>query len=354
MSDISSATPVPRSTILEIGPILIGALLSWMLLGISVVQLSATDIYHVSFSGDHRFIQISAYAIFLLDVFQSIVAANEGWQVLVVGWGRSVNLEYPGWTFTALPIVSSLVSLWVQTFYAWRIWQLGKWKITPGLIIVTAFMQAGAAFAIAISFASLRTMASLHDSSMHVKVIIWLGGGAVTDLTIMFSMLYLLYSAKQRTQPNGRSQLIVNRLIRLTVETGFACALAAILQLGLYLRLSETNLHLVIALILSKVYSNTLMTSLNSRASKVDSQRSPVVTESWGIRSRSQSRTDAGSAVHPVAIRITREVKVEATSGDSKVAQGWAIELDSASVSVEDQLRANQQAVKRDDDSETQ
>lgn len=104
----------------------IGTLLSWMLLGISVVQLcelstyeykaehtlmgrsTVTDIYHVSFARDHRFIQTSVYTIFLLDVFQSIVAANEGWQVLIAGWGRTVNIAYPGWTFIALPIVSSL------------------------------------------------------------------------------------------------------------------------------------------------------------------------------------------------------------------------------------------------------
>ncbi|TFK81603.1 hypothetical protein K466DRAFT_604365 [Polyporus arcularius HHB13444] len=351
MSGIPSQLPVPRSTILEIGPIFIGALLSWMLLGISVVQLY---IYHVSFARDHRFIQTSVYTIFLLDVFQSIVAANEGWQVLIAGWRRTVNIAYPGWTFIALPIVSSLVSLWVQTFYAWRIWQLGKWKVVPGLVIITALIQAGAAFAISISYAISRTLASLQEKSSHTKVIIWLGGGAFTDLVIMFSMLYLLYSAKQRTQPNGRSQLIIHRLIRLTVETGFACALSAILQLCLYFGLPETNLHLVIALILSKVYSNTLMTSLNSRASKVDSQRSPLVTQSWGLRSRSQSRTDVGNAVRPVAIHITREVEVEGTSGDNKVAQGWAIELDSAPLAAEDQAPPNERATKLDHRSDTQ
>lgn len=74
----------------------------------------SSDIYHVSFPNDHRFIQASVYIIFLLDIFQSIVAASEGWQFLVNGWGRQVNLAFPGWTFTALPIVSSLGAYFVH------------------------------------------------------------------------------------------------------------------------------------------------------------------------------------------------------------------------------------------------
>ena len=27
------------------------------------------------------------------------------------------------------------VSLGVQTFYAWRVWQLGRWRVIPGIII---------------------------------------------------------------------------------------------------------------------------------------------------------------------------------------------------------------------------
>ncbi len=53
----------------------------------------------------------SVYTIFALDIFQSIVAASEAWQTLCVGWGRPSNLQYPGWTFTGLPLVSGISKL---------------------------------------------------------------------------------------------------------------------------------------------------------------------------------------------------------------------------------------------------
>lgn len=66
------------------------------------------DIYHVSFPRERFAIVFSVYTIFALDVFQSIVVASEAWQTLCAGWGRPINLQFPGWTFTGLPIVSSV------------------------------------------------------------------------------------------------------------------------------------------------------------------------------------------------------------------------------------------------------
>ena len=39
---------------------------------------------------------------------------------------------------------------------------------------------------------------------------------------------------------------MVRRLIRLTVETGCACALSAVLELAFFLGLPDTNIHLIV------------------------------------------------------------------------------------------------------------
>ncbi|TFK91944.1 hypothetical protein K466DRAFT_582364 [Polyporus arcularius HHB13444] len=266
MADDPLQPPVSPEILLRYA--LIGALLSWMLFGISTVQLY---IYHVSFPRDRKAIVWSVYIIFMLDIFQSIVAASEAWQTMCFGWGRPITLQYPWWPFSGLPLVSGIISLWVQSFYAWRIYQLGKWRVVPIIIIITALAQAGGAFGIAISSIFLNDIEQLHEPSMFARTIVWLGGGAITDLTIMTSMCYLLYSVKQRAKAFERSGLMVNRLIRLTVETGCACALTAVLELSFFLGMPETNIHLILtaaglSLTVCSVYSNTLMTSLNSRA----------------------------------------------------------------------------------------
>ena len=42
------------------------------------------------------------------------------------------------------------------------------------------------------------------------------------------------------------SEFIVNRLMRLTVETGLACALTALLELAFFLGLPNTNVHIAL------------------------------------------------------------------------------------------------------------
>ncbi|TBU62368.1 hypothetical protein BD310DRAFT_919268 [Dichomitus squalens] len=327
MASDPSQPPVSSETLLRIGPILIGALLSWMLFGISIVQLY---IYHVSFPCERWAIWASVYIIFALDIFQSIVVANEAWETLCSGWGRPINLQFPGWTFTALPIVSSIISVWVQAFYAWRIHQLGKWRVVPVIIIITSLAQAGGACAIAISFIWLKNIERLHDTNMFARTIVWLGGSAFTDVTIMTSMCYLLYRVKRQSMAFERSEFVVRRLIKLTVETGCACALSAVLELAFFLGMPETNIHLIVALILSKVYSNTLMTSLNSRANISGNKSQYSTSTTMGFRNVG-TFADADDTSRGVAISISRVTDsgtaASGTATDDKFSRSWDVEM---------------------------
>ncbi|KAI1787207.1 hypothetical protein LXA43DRAFT_1030456 [Ganoderma leucocontextum] len=316
MSDIADQPPLPASTLLQIGPPFIGDLLAWMLFGVSIVQLY---IYHTSFSRDPIAIQAAVYGIFLLDVFQSIIVAVAGWQVFVTGWGRSINLEYPGWSFPATPIVSVIISASVQTFYAWRIYRLGGWRVVPLAIVITGFTSAAGAFSFSILFTFKKNIETFHETIMYSLTIVWLGVGAFTDILIMASMFYLLYTAKRRITHFESSEFIVNRLMRLTVETGLACALTALLELALFLGLPQTNVHIMFATFLSKVYSNTFMTSLNSRAASSRSQQKTGGTISLGSHHRPTVSDQLSSGSNPpLTIHITQE---------TDKGQDWGVEL---------------------------
>ena len=55
-----------------------------------------------------------------------------------------------------------------------------------------------------------------------------------------------LYSAKRQSGNFQRSEFIVNRLMKLTVETGLACAVTAILELAFFLGMPATSLHIAL------------------------------------------------------------------------------------------------------------
>ncbi|KAI0085558.1 hypothetical protein BDY19DRAFT_441045 [Irpex rosettiformis] len=269
--------PVSKDTLLLLAPVYAGALISFLLFGISVMQLctlkvdsciyrnadysSVADNYSLYYTRDSWPIKITVYGVFLLDIFQSLTFAVLGYYSLVSGWGRPLALLQLNWTFSAVPLITGVVAAWVQTFYAWRIYKIGEWRYLPAFIIAIALMQCAAAISITVGIPSLPDVLALHI--LYRRTIVWLGGAAAADVIIAIAMLYLLFTV--RRSKFERTKRVINRLIKLTVETGVITATSALLELIMFQVLPNTNMHIFFAAMLAKVYSNALMTSLNSR-----------------------------------------------------------------------------------------
>ncbi|KAH9980494.1 hypothetical protein BJV74DRAFT_981662 [Russula compacta] len=261
----SAPVDVSSESIFLTGPLFIGSITSWLLLGILTMQLY---VYYVSFPTDRGWIKFTVYGLYLLDLVQSVLITEVAWVVLCPGWGKSTSLVYTSWGFSLTPVVSGLISGWVQIFFAWRVWALGHstfWRVVTMVIFAIALTQAGSAIAAGIKFAHINNIERI--SAVNLLVSIWLAGSALADVLIAASMLYFLVLAKRNTMwNNGRStNRRITKLIRCTVETGVLSAAAASLDLGLFLGYNHNNLHAAVAMVLSKLYSNALMASLHSR-----------------------------------------------------------------------------------------
>ncbi|KAM5536367.1 hypothetical protein V8D89_009965 [Ganoderma adspersum] len=310
-----SEPPVPHATLLLVGPAFMGALTSWMIFGISIVQLY---IYHISFPNDPRWMQALVYWVFILDIFLTVVAAAMGWHILCAGWGRTTNLVQPGWTFSAIGAGDGIM----QIFYAWRIWMLRRWIIIPGFIVLIALAQLGSTISIAAGIANLQDIAELLP--FFPRTTIWLGGGALADMLIAISMVYLLTMAKKNTRILNGGERAINRLIRLSVETGCLTAASAIIELGFFLgpTTKNTNLHLFFALILGKIYSNMMMTSLNSRSGTQQMATSRSTTDvtsrsiTFAPNFRPRTTSTFADQASPV-VHITSRTEVFADDGDA-------------------------------------
>jgi len=179
---------------------------------------------------------------------------------VVCGMGKSdiTRAYYLG--FLKTPVVSGLISSWVQIFFAHRVRVLGHnlfWNGVTMVIVAIALTQGLAAVATGIKFAYINDTRKVF--LVNSLVSLWLGGSVTADFLIAVSMVYFLSNRKIEEKR-------VKKLIRSTVETGVLSAVAASLDLGLYLGFNQNNLHAAIGFILSKLYSNALMASLNSRA----------------------------------------------------------------------------------------
>ncbi|EIM88946.1 uncharacterized protein STEHIDRAFT_154653 [Stereum hirsutum FP-91666 SS1] len=310
---------IPAEINALVGPPLIGGFLGWGLFGISLVQ---TYLYFVTFPRDGRIVKTYVSGMFLLELFHTMVITVGVWDLAVSGWGRPTHLVFGGWTFSAVPITSGITATFAQAFFAWRILVLSQAQ--KRWIALVVFIAALSITQMLGGIIAGAVLARLHDNpllqsekSRQIFANLWLGGSAACDIIIAASLIYLLWAARQGSRDAGvvsqRSDAVLTRLINMTAETGAITALFQTLDLILFLAFPTLNYHEATAYILSKLYYNSLLASLNSRAATFRPGGFPDTTyasHSTGtafVTSSNPGATSTGFSTADVSVRSPRK-----------------------------------------------
>ncbi|KAI0771217.1 hypothetical protein BD413DRAFT_65351 [Trametes elegans] len=238
------------------GPIFIGVVFNILLYGIMITQ---TYMYFQVYKRDRTWMKAFVLFLFLCDTVNCAFDIAFLYIPLVNNFGNFEILDLATWVFATDPVMTGLIAGLVQLFFAWRVKVLTSNWYAVVLIALCAVAQfcGGLGTSIAIGMVPQFT----HFQEFQVVVIIWLAFSAVADTLITISLVWHL-----RTHRTGMpvTDDIINKIIRLTMQTGLLTALCAIIDLVLFLA-SSAGYHLTFNLPLSKLYTNSLMSSLNSR-----------------------------------------------------------------------------------------
>ncbi|KAL1730557.1 hypothetical protein EV714DRAFT_210630 [Schizophyllum commune] len=139
----------------------------------------------------------------------------------------------------------------VHLFYAWRIHRLGRTYILPWAVLT------------ALQFARASSLLDVGGALDNVYIA-WLSTSAFCDLLVCGSLLHVLFGA-QRQLAIGPTRPLISRVITLTMETTVLTTVAAAVSAILSATLPQTRFHFMMFLMLMKIYSNTLLTTLNAR-----------------------------------------------------------------------------------------
>ncbi|KAI0262806.1 hypothetical protein BC834DRAFT_375863 [Gloeopeniophorella convolvens] len=255
---------IPDGVLSLVGPILVGSILSWCLYGLLIMQLY---VYYLAFPRDTLWVKLIVYGLFILDSAQSVIITDVAWSILCAGWGKPDALVKTSWGFAMTPLIDALISTWVQVFFAWRVWILGRrfvWKSLTVFIVLLALSMGSLGVAAGIKYAGINDVRRINE--IYPMICTWLGGSVLADSLIALSMVYLLWRAKRQARWSDKTGRKLTKLIRSTVETGVLSAAVAVLDLSFFLSSNRNNIHITFAFVISKLYSNALMASLNSRA----------------------------------------------------------------------------------------
>ncbi|KAI8978769.1 hypothetical protein BD414DRAFT_117621 [Trametes punicea] len=238
------------------GPIFIGVVFNILLYGIMITQ---TYLYFQKYKRDKPWMRLFVFFLFVCDTLNCAFDIAFLYMPLINEFGNVEALNVATWVFATDPAMTGIIACLVQMFFAWRVKVLTSNWFAVSLIVFCSFAQFCGGLGTAIAVGMIPQF--VHFQKFQVIVIIWLAFSAIADTLITISLVWHLRRHKTGMPVTDD---VVNRIIRLTVQTGLITALCAIVDLILFL-VTPAGLHLIFNLPLSKLYTNSLMSSLNSR-----------------------------------------------------------------------------------------
>ncbi|KAJ7779920.1 hypothetical protein B0H16DRAFT_1500230, partial [Mycena metata] len=289
----------PGFAIVEL--LLIGFGLDWALFAVLTVQLY---LYYQAFPNDRVFTKGLVYIVYCINLTQVIFVTIDTFNTFGYGFGDPSTLTTRTfkWLWLVTPVLGWTVACMVQSFYAFRLYQLsGSW-IVPSIIAMAALGTCGIGIYEGVSgrqYTGLNLGANLKTG----LAVFFLVATVVIDITIAGCMAYYLTRIDTGFR---RTHAVATKLIRVSVETGFITALFATLILALFFGYPGKAYFIVPGNSIATVYANTLFAVLNSRF-QILNGRSYVRTSDLFVSTRNNLRPLVGGPV--VSVTFASETR---------------------------------------------
>ncbi|KAI0053220.1 hypothetical protein FA95DRAFT_942368 [Auriscalpium vulgare] len=243
----------------EVLPQLIGRLLNSFLYGILFVQVC---VYCLYFAKDRRHIKFLVFAVFIMETVQTALAGCDLYYWLCKNFGNYEALDDGHLSMIDTPIIGSITALVVQCLFSYRIQAIKKSLLWLSVVIFLLSMLQAAGAIIAGSM-NIHHSVEATDHKTRILDYIWGASSAAADTTIALTMVYLFLSSRHSEFHYMKD--VLTRLMYHTVDTNLLSASVIIISLALFLGAPSRRYYFVPAAIISKVYANTLLISLNNR-----------------------------------------------------------------------------------------
>ncbi|KAJ7041876.1 hypothetical protein C8F04DRAFT_994141 [Mycena alexandri] len=248
------------SLVKQVLPVFIGTIFEWGLLGVLLVQVG---IYRSAFPKDSSILKALVWIILFIEILETISNTRDAIRVFGIGWGSPEVVDQVGWAFFSVPIIGSISAGIGQCCFSYRIYLLSHKLYAPALILSLTMVQLGAGIWSGVEICLAKKFSNLQNTNVRPTAL-WLGSASLCDLIIVGSTAF--YLLRSRSPASKTTNATIYRIVKISVETGLLCALFAIFDLYLFVTYKGTNYHLALCTELSKVYSNSILAILNSRA----------------------------------------------------------------------------------------
>ncbi|KAF8310586.1 hypothetical protein DL93DRAFT_2230211 [Clavulina sp. PMI_390] len=242
-----------------LGSFFIGNTLTSILFGAITLQ---TRLYFTRFPSDSRILKFMVAFLWLAQLLEMMISSHKLYGQTTHSHQASSATSpprSPTWEKDYWYTHTILSSFIVQSFFAYRLWSLSRYRIYIGMIVALIVVNFAVALSDNLDDYLGRPPEAAHDLD---KVIIITTCSAVIDLAVAFGVVLIL--RKQRTG-FVQTDRIVNWIILYGVASGVLTSIFALVILVLNL-VGEANKAIGVAMSFGAVYIASALAHLHSRA----------------------------------------------------------------------------------------
>ncbi|KAH9951194.1 hypothetical protein B0H21DRAFT_705847 [Amylocystis lapponica] len=246
---------------LTVGALLLGTLITAVGFGITTVQ---TYLYMTRFPNDHKIIRWTVWSLLILDTTHVTLTWHMIYYYLILNYNNPPALEEAVWSFDTTIVITAVITVIAHCGPTKP--EVDHRNYHPH----TVGPQVGYVHIIgALSFVQYP---SFEQYSAAAEVGIGIGSGTIADCIITVSLVF--YLRKQRTGFNrvstpivilSRTDSLLDKIAFWTVNNGMLTSIVGIVVVVTLLSMPYNMVYLSVHLLLSKLYANALLATLNFR-----------------------------------------------------------------------------------------
>ncbi|KAJ6461001.1 hypothetical protein C8R45DRAFT_537114 [Mycena sanguinolenta] len=244
-----------------LGALEIGVLVSYMLFGVTTTQ---TYIYYHRCSYDSTKLKALVAFIWVCESGHVICIGHALYVYTILNYGQPERLAYalPKTILISL-FLTAIVSAFVQGFFVFRTYIITKNRYICFIILGLMFLR-------------LLSASALSFLGMEMTLLVqfekrwgWLGLVGLAVSATIDSIIAVILVVSLRNHSRGvhkRTTALVDKLIAWTIETAAITSVSSIITFLCFVTMTHNFIWLGVQVVSARLFSNSLLTSLNSRA----------------------------------------------------------------------------------------
>ncbi|KAJ8507300.1 hypothetical protein ONZ45_g10321 [Pleurotus djamor] len=239
----------------------IGTMVSVFLFGVSVVQ---AYLYFASFPGDHFRLKALVASVITLELGHTIAVLHAFYTISVKLYNRPdlIFANTPAGIAVAT-LLSGYIACLVQVFFANRMKEFAHRRYLTFLCWTLSALRA-------IATTATTVVMSTNTLTRFTEHWGWLVGttliiGAVVDIIIAVGLCYDLYQKRNWGDTFTRTTKTLDRAILMTIQTGLLTSVMTLAVTVCFIVVVDSFIWVGIYVCLARVFSNTLLATLNYR-----------------------------------------------------------------------------------------